>query len=211
MIFLVSNSVQAQTAKIVKINFRALAAGKISVAKGKTHSTIDLSKAVAGCAFVAGQHKRELDKRECAAAPAEFELLDATTKNNQTFLLVLSEAMGNCNVCGQCGASEAFTLIWLKLNANLRLLEKKFAPIEFCFESVSLVNPAIEINEENQNEDLRLAFRADVLTVEFEKVLNGENDEIIYDFSHLEYDRKTPEKGFVIRTEKRRDSSIKEQ
>ena len=209
--FLFLSGVSAQTAKPAKINFRSASLAKISVSKGKAHLTIDLSKEVAGCAYVSGASKRELDKRDCAAPSASFKLLDSTEKNRQTFLLVMSEAMGNCNVCGQCGASEAFALVWLKLDARLRLIEKKSVPIEFCFENVSLVNPSIAVDEQDQNEDLKLVFNQNVLTVEFEKVVNGKNEEIIYEFSRLTYDRKTPENGFFIKTERRKDSSNKEQ
>ncbi|HYP50784.1 MAG TPA: hypothetical protein VEQ34_07570, partial [Pyrinomonadaceae bacterium] len=166
----------------------------------------------AGCAYIAaGEYKRDLDARECAAPPAHFKLIDATVKNNQTFLVVLTEAMGNCNVCGQCGATEAFGLVWLQLNANLRLVKKKAVTLELCIENISLVSPAIQINEAVDNETLNLSLNGDVLTIELEKEIYGENDTTSYEFSRLEYNRKTPEKGFVIKTEKRAKSSQKEQ
>ena len=59
------------------------------------------------------------------------------------------------------------------------------------------------------NETLKLPFKGDVLTIEMEKSNYGANDTTSYEFSHLEYNRKTPEKGFVIKTEKRAKSSAK--
>jgi len=185
-------------------NNRGNKTGGIVVTKGKTRATINLSRDVAGCAYVAnGEYKRDLEARECTAPPAGFRLIDATIKNNQTFLVVLIEAMGNCNACGRCGASEAFALVWLQLNANLRVLKKKSVPISLCVENISMVSPEIIINEAEDNETLTLALKAGVLTIEFEKEIYGENDTSVYEFSHLEYNRKTPEKGFVIKTEKR--------
>lgn len=199
-----------------KIKLQKSGLGKITVVRGKTRSVIDLSKDVAGCAYVTGGRKRELDKKSCAAPAASFKLLSAVVKTNQTFLVVQSEAMGNCNVCGQCGASEAYALIWIKLDARLRILDKKSTPIEYCLADVFNITPSIKVNEQNQNprtnlptQSLELKFNKDILVVEFEKTIFNENSEISgYEFSHLEYNRKTPEKGFVIKTEKRAKSSI---
>lgn len=190
------------------VRFSVVRAGKISVSFGRVRSVIDLSKEIAGCTAVAGNFRRGLEAKGCAASPATLKLIDSTTKNNQSFLVVLSEAMGNCNVCGQCGASDAFSLIWLKLNARLRIIEKKSVPLEYCLENVSIVSDLISFNEQTQQSQLQLKFINDVLTVEYEKTIFGDNsDTANYDFSHLEYNRKTPEKGFVIKTEKRAQSS----
>ena len=191
-----------------KIKLQKSGPGKITVVRGKTRSIIDLSKDVAGCPYVTGSNKRLLDKKGCAALAASFKLLSATTKNNQNFLLVQSAAMGNCNVCGQCGATGAFALIWLKLDSRLRLLDKQSVPVEFCLFSISSLESR---PREDILSDLNLSFKDDVLITEFEKTLFNDNSEISgYEFSHLEYNRKTPEKGFIIKTEKRAESSIEE-
>jgi hypothetical protein len=185
-----------------------MGAGNVSISKGKTRSTIDLSKEVAGCTAVAGDFRRELVEKGCAAPPAMLKLIDSQTKNNQYFLVVQSKAMGNCNVCGQCGASESFSLIWLKLDARLRVVKKKGVPLDSCIGNISIVSDSISFNEETQESKLQLKFVGDVLTIEYEKTLFGDNSDISgYNFSHLEYNRKTPEKGFVIKTEKRAQSS----
>jgi hypothetical protein len=210
LFFLFLNCVSAQTAA-QKISLRGNKTGGIVVTKGKASTTINLSRDVAGCPYVAaGEYKRNLDARECTASPAGFKLIDATVKNNQVYLVVLTEAMGNCNVCGQCGASEAFALVWLRLGANLRLIKKKSVPLSLCLENISMVSPEIIINEAIDNETLILSFKADVLTIESEKEIYGENNTSVYEFSRLQYNRKTPEKGFVIKTEKRTKSSAKD-
>lgn len=196
-----------------KIGVRGNKTGGIVVTRGKARATINLREDVAGCAYLAaGKYKRDLDARECSAPPAGFKLIDATVKDNQVYLVVLTEAMGNCNVCGQCGASEAFGLIWLHLGgANLRLIKKKSVPLELCVENLSIVSPAIEINEADTDASLSLPFKSDVLTVETEKEIYREGEATAYEFSRLEYNRKTPEKGFVIKTEKRGKSAKDEQ
>lgn len=194
------------------VRLRAAGAGKISVTRGKLRSLIDLRRDTSGCAYVSGAQKRSLDAKGCAAPPASFQLVDATTKNSQTYVVVQTEAMGNCNVCGQCGASESFTLIWLKLDARLRLLEKKAVPIDSCYEDIALVEGGVSFNEETQDTSLKLSFVNNVMSLAFEKKIFNDNSDVSgYDFSQLLYDRKTPEKGFVIKTEKREKSSAREQ
>ena len=146
--FLFLNFVAAQTIAAQKISVRGNRTGGIVVTKGKARATINLKREIAGCPYVAaGERKRDLDARECTAPPASFRLIDAIVKNNQTFLVVLTEAMGNCNVCGQCGASEAFGLVWLQLNANLRLIKKKSVPLSLCIQDISDKSPKIIKND----------------------------------------------------------------
>lgn len=211
LFFLFLNCVSAQTIAAQKISLRGNKTGGIVLTKGKARATINLRADVAGCPYVGdGEYKRDLDARECTASPAGFKLIDATVKNKQVYLVVLSEAMGNCNVCGQCGASEAFALVWLRLDANLRLIKKKSVPLSLCRENISMVSPKIT-SEAADNETLNLSFKAGVLRIELEKEIFGENNTTGYEFSRLEYNRKTPEKGFVIKTEKRAESAQRDQ
>lgn len=204
--------VSAQAPAKIKIQKSGL--GKISVVRGKTVSIIDLSKDVAGCAFVSGAAKQKLDKIGCAAPPATFKLIDATEKNKQTFLILTADAQENCNVCGRCGASEATTVFWLKLDAKLKLLEKKTVPIEYCGLNITMIQPLSDFSEETQKEDFNLPFENDVAVIEFEKRTYGEEangDKDVFEFTRIEYDRAKPEKGFVIKTEKREKSSATDQ
>ena len=211
IILLLSVLLFSAAANFAQIKIRSGGAGKISVVKGKLRSTIDLSGEIAGCAGVGGAAKRDLDQKGCAASPARFKLIDSVVKNNQTFLVVSSEAAGNCNVCGQCGATEAFAVIWLKLSSSLRVLKKQSSPIENCRLDVALISPYLDTDENTQNETLRLPFKNNVLSVDFETSHFGANDTTTYEFSHLEYNRQSPEKGLVIKTEKREKSSVKNQ
>lgn len=204
--------VSAQTASNVKIQKSGL--GKIFVSKGKMRSIIDLSTDVAGCAFVPGEFKKELDKKGCTAPPADFKLIDATEKNKQIFLILTADAQENCNVCGRCGASEATTIMWLKLDAKLKILEKKSIPLEYCGQNISMIQPLSDFNEETQEENFNLPFENNIAVIEFEKRTYGDEangDKDVFEFTHIEYDRAKPEKGFVIKTEKRDKSSAKEQ
>ena len=105
-LLLCSFGIAAQT-----IRLRPAARGQISVIKGGQRAVIRLSTDIAGCAYVPADYQPDLNKKGCTAPAATFKLIDAAFKNNQTFLVVQAEAMGNCNVCGRCGASEALTLL----------------------------------------------------------------------------------------------------
>lgn len=201
--------VSAQTA--AQIDLRAAGAGKIAVAKGKMRAVVDLTGETAGCVYAAGREKRALERRGCTASAASYELIDAVEKNGRYYLVVLSEAAGNCNVCGRCGATESFALVWLALDARLRVIEKKSVPIEYCLGSTSLVRPVPGIEEYENDAELKLSFEGDLLRVAYEKAEITSDEPISYQFSTLRYDRKTPEKGFVIETEKRAKSALDEQ
>lgn len=206
--------ISASAQNTPKIKIWRIGLGKITVSKGKTRSIIDLSTDIAGCAFVPKEFKRELDKKGCSAPPATFELVDATEKNNQTFLILTADAQENCNVCGRCGASEATTFIWLKLDEKLKLLEKKNIPIEYCDLNITMIQPLSDFNEQTQKETLDVPFKNNVMTIEFERTIFGDEakgDKDVYEFTHIEYDRAKPEKGFVIKTEKRDKSSSPDQ
>lgn len=193
-----------------KINLRNAGPGKIALTGNKTRATIDLSKDVTGCAFAGAAVKKTY--KDCAANPAEFRLIDATAKNSRIYLLISTGAAGNCNVCGQCGAADAFGLIRLTLDRRLRVVDKKSIALEFCLQDTALVSDLVDFNEETQEQSLKLVFENDVLAVDFEKsIIDETGDRRGYEFSHLEYNRKTPENGFVIKTEKREKSSIPEQ
>jgi hypothetical protein len=215
LIFLfVSLAICASAQIAAKIKLQNSAPGKITLTGNKTRAVLDLSKDVAGCAYADGATKKNF--KDCAASPANFALVDAREKNNQTYLLISTDAAGNCNVCGRCGADDSFGLIWLKLDKNLRVLDKKSVPIDFCRMDITLVSDVVDFKEEtseqSQEQTLKLNFKDDILAVDFEKTLFDDNGDVSgYEFSHLEYNRKTPEKGFVIKTEKREKSAIPEQ
>lgn len=204
--------VSAQTKSNVRVQGNSL--GKVTVSKGKARSVIDLSKDVSGCVFVPAEFKKDLDKKGCTAPPATFKLIDATEKNKQTFLILTANAQENCNVCGRCGASEATTVIWLKLDARLKLLEKKNIPLEYCGLNLTMIYSGSETNKETPDDSSDVSFRGNVMTIEFERRLfseesNGDKD--MYEFTHVEYDRTKPENGLVIKTEKRDKSSSPDQ
>jgi hypothetical protein len=196
---------RAQQSSPAKVIMRTAGRARILVSKGRLRQTIDLGEEVTGCSYVSGSTRIRLTKRGCAASPATFKLIDSSTQNGDTYLVVLSEASDNCNVCGRCGATEALALIWLEFDANLRLRNKKSMTIQDCMAFIDLV---ISSDAANKNENPAFSFKDDDLVVEFEKRIFSENDNTnTYRFSHLRYDRRHPDLGFNFTTETREKSS----
>jgi hypothetical protein len=206
LFFLLTICASAQT--VSKIKLQNPGSGKITLVEGKKRATIDLSKNIFGCPYVSSSQKRILDQKGCTAAPATIKLVDAVVKDKLTFLVLQSVAAGNCNVCGKCGSNETFTLIWLKLDTRLRVLDKKSVLVDDCAEKIYSLTPELSFDEKTQT--ARLLWENNVSIWEFEKLIT-ENDAVFYQFTHLEYRRKTPEKGFVIKTEKRARTSAQQQ
>lgn len=175
---------------------------KVLVRVKKLSATIDLKKEVFGCPYVAPQYRANLNKIGCAASPAEFRLLDGRAKSGRHFLLISAEAMGNCNVCGRCGASESVALIWLELDSRLKVLKRKSVAVEHCMDNISLKTPEFDFGD-GGDQIFEWKFEDDVLRAEFETTVYGDENADV-EVSFLEYSRLAPEKGFVIRTEKQK-------
>lgn len=190
----------AQTKSTIRL--KNIGRAKISISKGKLSSKIDLSKHVEGCAYVKKRTFVFADA-DCSAEPANFELIDITEKNNSAYLIILSSASSNCNVCGQCGACrDSFSIIWLKLDKNLKLLRTQSEAVNNC-DDIEVKKPK-KILKNCEDTKFTPKFKNNLLTIEYETLAESK----IYIFSHLEYNRKTPDKGFVIKTSKRKKSSL---
>ena len=169
----------AQTIKV-----RSAKNGKVKIIKEKLSSVINLSKDLSGCPLVydgSAPKERKVDV-------TKFELLDAIKKRNSTYLVLLATMGGNCNIQGECGATEDSTLVWLKLDQRLKAKNKKAVAIDSCrYNRVELVSPVELVNGE--------------LKVEYSEIHYGEKRE--FEFYTLTYKRNEAEKGLMIITEKR--------
>ena len=195
---------------LAKISVRNIGFAKVSVSKGALTRTIDVSSEVAGCRYVSGPVKASLRKQGCAAPPATFKLIDATIYKGNAYLILLSEAMGNCNVCGRCGAAEAFSLVWVELDQTLRVRNKRSVAIQDCMTFTDIVEPQVFVADPDNLEALNLVLKDEVLRLTFETrewEEGGDNSKFV--LSNLTYDRRHADQGFVISTEKRDKSAQK--
>lgn len=206
-----STVLSAQTKTQVRIKSDSRAG--VTITSGAKSVRVDLSKDIAGSAFIAeGKYKRDLRKRGCEAGPAKFELVDATVKDGETFVVLFSRAFGNSNVCGQCGASGAHSLVLIRLSKSFTLVTKQSVTLESCFDNVALIQPSWENTVEGSvlSGDVKFVFDRDRLTVKYEKSIY-ENGDSSYQLSTLVYDRGNPTAGFAVSVKTSKESSAPNQ
>jgi hypothetical protein len=175
--------------------------GNVTIKKGKLSGVINLARQVSGCVYTTRQAVK-FAPPDCAAfgSKADFKIIDAVSKNGKNYLIieaVAPSANSNCNACGRCGADDATSLIWVQLNARLKLEKKKSIPISDC-EIDTYLSENKEINGDffdgrgyrfiNNKLRIEIKGRSDV-----EAKDNMRNEIIIWNYS-----RNSAEKGFTI-------------
>jgi hypothetical protein len=191
--------------------------GKQSDAKGNGAAS-GLSVSFEGCAQIKITNKRLIaavdfeDDIGCLdfslydpATGKEFEdedagirVMDKVFKDGYYYLLLHAVRQSNWNVQGWCGASKDHTIIWLKLDANLQLKDKKAAAVADCKAGIFMLDPkSDDFDALNTLPELQ-AGRFVVGYGAYEDY-SGKNR-----YSRLSYDSKCPEKGLLITTKSKK-------
>lgn len=167
--------------------------GNVTVKKGALTKVINLRSEVVGCVYTT----REMVKyapQDCAAfgSKAEFKVIDAVTKNGKHYLIIEAEApSGNtaCNACGRCGADGATSLVWVKLDSQLKLEAKKGIPYSDCD-----TNTYPTENKKINGTTYKFVKN------EFRIETKGRNDngDGKYQIIIWKYSRNSPNKGFTV-------------
>jgi hypothetical protein len=187
-----SPNVIAQT-KTAKLKVTSLKKGKVRLSRGAVKSVLDLSKDISGCIVVYDRSdpKVRMDT-------TDFTLVNSVVKAGKTYALLLAEINSGCNITGECGAATDWTLVWLKLNSNFRVEQKKAVVVQSCFWG------DINIRDEEGELDIGVyptfTLRRGILSLKFET--NRYHTEQEYSLSTLTYNSSQPEKGLVVKTEK---------
>lgn len=183
-LLLLSPSVFAQS-KTAKLKATSLKKGKVQLTRGTVKSIIDLSKDVSGCITVYDRSdpKVKMDT-------TNISLFDSVVKGGKTYVVLLAEINSGCNITGECGAATDTTLVWLKLNSALKVESKKAVVVQSCFWG--------DINLTEESGDIKL--NGGKLSIQTETNLYKKDLE--YSVSTITYDRASPEKGIVVKTEK---------
>jgi hypothetical protein len=167
--------------------------GKVRITNGKSTSIINLSRDVSGCFSIFDG----TDPERRISDGGSFQLIDSVKKNNKIYLLLQIAAQGNCNVQGMCGAAVDTSIVWLKLNQNLQLIDKKAFVWEDC---IGQINPLTsKVNSEGPGRN-KLRLKNGKLLLKTEKNLYSETED--YEVSSFVYDHKSAEKGFMVKAEK---------
>lgn len=181
-------SLTADTAK-TKLAVVNLGEGRIQIEQAGHKRVVDLAMDIAGCTA----KLYDPSDNEKYDSEVRFEVVDEQEKAPYTYVLLLSSASPNCNVQGVCGAAEqSSTLVWLKLDKDLKLAEKQAFAIIDCRTNQYAKIPARESSEEAAL-DLHakdLPWSGDSLQLDFEMDETAEKP-----VRRLIYDRKKPEAG----------------
>lgn len=192
-IFIAGISFAQEKGKANGFSLKHTTRGNVTVKKGSRTGVINLRSEVAGCVYTT----REMIKfapPDCSAfgSKAEFKVVDAITKNGKYYLIIEAESpSGNtaCNACGRCGADGATSLIWVKLDAKLKLEAKKSILYADCN-----TNTYPSENDNIDGDDYK--FVKNELRIET-KGRDYETDGK-YRIILWKYSRNSPEKGFAI-------------
>jgi hypothetical protein len=182
---LFSSSLFAQS-KAAKLKATSLKKGKVQLARGALKSIIDLSKDVSGCITVYDRS----DPKGKKIDTTDISLFDSVVKGGKTYVVLQAEINSGCNVTGECGAATDTTLVWLKLNSALKVESKKAVVVQSCFWG--------DINLTEESGDIKL--KGGKLSLQIET--NLYKTDLEYSVSTITYDRASPEKGIVVKTEK---------
>lgn len=187
IVLLFSISVFSQTIKV-----RSAGMGKARITNGKLSSIINLSKDVSGCFLLYDGSDPQSKKADVTS----FGVIDSVKKGGSIYVVLLATAGGNCNVQGMCGATEDWTLVWLKLNNNLKVLDKKAIVVQSC----RYGNIDLETDFEEGKRPLKLVNGS--LKIEYSENKYREDED--YKFHTLTYKKAEGEKGFRVVTDKRK-------
>ena len=179
---------RAQNAAAIKV---FPARGKqIRVVVGTQRALLDLKEEVAGCLDLFDSYP----PKRIVKQPLRIKVIDRLRKDDKYYLVLITQAQSNCNVQGHCGAASDFTLFWLKLDASLKLEEKKAAVSEDCRSNISVISPVSDAPASDEEEWPAVKLVGGTFAIEY----GNDPDDSDHTVSHLKYDRKFPEQGLVI-------------
>ena len=164
---------------------------RISIVAGTERTLINLTDDISGCLELFDPTISERRFR----LPLGIKVIDRVSKDDKHYLVLLAAAQSNCNVQGRCGASTDHTLIWLKLDAGLKLEKKQSAVIVDCRMNIDMID-----SEHGRRDELIIKLDRGRLAIEYGNTL----DDKVRTLSQLVYDRKFPERGFVITTKEKK-------
>ncbi len=165
---------------------------RIRIVAGTKRTLVDLTDDISGCLELFDYSYPPPRKWK---QPLGIKVIDRVSKDDKHYLVLLAKAQSNCNVQGYCGAATDHTLIWLKLDAGLKLEEKQSAVIEDCKSNIYMTD-----QEYDRQDELVIKLVRGRLAIEYGNTI----DDNVRTLSRLVYDRKFPEQGFVITTEEKK-------
>ncbi len=180
---LVGATSHTMSAEQRQLAIKGLPNGFLRLQKGNRTRLVDLTANISGCKG----RLYDPTTRERFDVGVALEVIDETTQNAHTYLLLLASAHPSCNVQGHCGAAPSpdATVICLDLADDLKVNGRQSFVIEDCKGGRS-----VRLKEAPSRKTLR--FVDDVLTIEYEEIGAANENPM----GQVVYDRNTPQVGF---------------
>lgn len=156
---------------------------KIRVTLGAKNRVVDLGNEVSGCTelYDPAQPSRPIHDS------IRVGTIDRSFRGRKHYLVIWAMANANCNVQGHCGAGEDCTLVWLRLDENLKPEKTQAVVVKECRAETGIP----DMDEENPGSCLQM--QQGKLTVRFGDLISDDPA-----WSWLVYDRNACEKGLIV-------------
>jgi hypothetical protein len=112
------------------VKITAFPNGIFKFAQGKSNGSSNLQGEIAGC--TTGTYDGSDPKSKPSGGAASTRVIDQIRKGAFWYTVFQTVLGSGCNVQGMCGAGSAVTVVWLKLDAKLKVISRKAVIVEDC-------------------------------------------------------------------------------
>ena len=190
----VAQSSPAQQASSDPIQITAFPNAIFRFQQGNLKSSVTLQGDIAGC--TTGSYDGSDPNSKPSGGAAATRVIDEIRKGAFWYLTFQTTLGSGCNVQGMCGAGSAVSVVWLKLDAKLKVISRKAVIVVECLTNTGLSKWAGRTgNDVMDSTDPKLRMVAGKLEIEFKRDDFSTKQTTI---SSLKYDRKSPEKGLIV-------------
>ena len=179
------------------IKIVAFPEGKFRLSQGNSSTNVNLQGEIAGC--TTGQYDGSDPNSKPSGGAATTRVLDLLKKGAFWYVTFQTTLGSGCNVQGRCGAGTSVTLVWLKLDAALKLVKRQAVIVQECLTDTTLTRWAGRTGRDTDDFNPKLEMRSGVLEVVFETDDYTEKTKLV---SSLRYDRRTPDQGLLVVSKK---------
>jgi len=167
--------------------------GVFGLSLGAVKTSVRL-EGIAGC--TGGIFDGSDPKSRPSGGEADTRVIDLLQKGGFWYLTFQTTLSSGCNVMGFCGAGEAVSLVWLKLEKSLKLAGKQVEILEDCRSNTSLTGWSGKSSAKSPDLDNpKLELRSSLLELTYE---SNHYEKQVQTVSSLRYDRRAPERGFKV-------------
>ena len=189
-----AQSSPAQQASSDPIKITAFPSAIFKLRQGNLNGGVTLQGEIAGC--TTGSYDGSDPNSKPSGGAAATRVIDEIRKGAFWYLTFQTTLGSGCNIQGMCGAGSAVSVVWLKLDAKLKVISRKAVIVVECLTNTGLSKWAGRTgNDVMDSTDPKLRMVAGKLELEYQTEDYNMKQKTV---SSLRYDRRTPEKGLIV-------------